>query len=85
MAKSQKVVKASDAPESVVDSKQVLKAAKSLLTHVKKTAASAPASEKKELLADDDEPLQLSVWLTLTTKKHLSDTNRENPPSAVFN
>ncbi len=81
MAKSQSVVKAADAPESLADSKQVLKATKALLSFVKKSVASKPAPEKKDLLADDDEPEPLSVWLTLTTKKHLSDSNRMKPCS----
>lgn len=78
----QKQVAAPAAPTGV-DPEQALKASKALLAHIKKATTTA-APGKKSLL-DEIEPsgaLTLAdtpVWLTLTTKRHIADTNRLKP------
>ncbi|KAH8880308.1 ribosomal protein L1 [Thozetella sp. PMI_491] len=82
MAKSTVAVPAKAGPASLIDSEQTLKATKALLAHVKKTAVAKSESEKQDLLADDEAPSALSVWLTMTTKIHLKD-NRKLQPAKI--
>ena len=79
MANTKSPSKAVAAAGPSVDPDQVLKATRALLAHVKKTAAAKSESEKKELLADDDESAGLPVWLTMTTKIHLKDSRNLQP------
>ncbi|KPM40135.1 hypothetical protein AK830_g6445 [Neonectria ditissima] len=59
---------------------QTLKASKALLAHIKKAAKQKSAeSAKRNLLEDDDEPLESPIWLTLTTKRHIADKARLQP------
>ena len=82
----QKQVVAAAPAEAVpaVDPEQALKASKALLAHIKKAATQTPASttNKKSLLDEIDPDLALSetpIWLTLTTKRHIADTNKLKP------
>ncbi|CRK23532.1 hypothetical protein BN1708_018033, partial [Verticillium longisporum] len=58
-----------------------LKASKALLAHIQKSATeSAQNSDKKKLLEDEDDvAAQTPIWLTLTTKRHIADTNKLKP------
>jgi ribosome biogenesis protein UTP30 len=66
---------------------QVLKASKALLSHINSTSQETTAlSGKKSLLAgadDEDEDNSRDnsnpIWLTLTTKKHITDQKRLKP------
>lgn len=60
---------------------QTLKASKALLAHIQKSATeSAQNSDKKKLLEDEDDvAAQTPIWLTLTTKRHIADTNKLKP------
>jgi len=63
---------------------QTLKASKALLVHIKKAAAT-PADGKQNLLADEQTTVaQTPVWLTLTTKSHIHDSNRLQPGKIVL-
>ncbi|SPN98434.1 related to CIC1 Adaptor protein specifically linking the 26S proteasome to its substrate, the SCF component Cdc4 [Cephalotrichum gorgonifer] len=68
-----------------INAEQTLKASKALLAHMQKASKQkAEASTKKNLLdeIDEDGALALSetpVWLTLTTKRHIVDTNKLKP------
>lgn len=56
---------------------QVLKASTALLKHINSEAATTTQSGKQNLLADADTPAaETPIWLTVTTKKHINDTNR---------
>jgi ribosome biogenesis protein UTP30 len=85
MAPSEKRVLRSAAPtQQLVDPDQTLKASKALLAHMKKASKEkAEKAEKKNLLdADSDGETTLNeqpVWLTLTTKRHISDSSRLKP------
>lgn len=74
-------LRSSDAALQLVDPDQTLKASKALLAHMKKASTEKAASaDKKNLLADDEEALnEQPVWLTLTTKRHIVDSNRLKP------
>ncbi|KAK3687836.1 ribosomal protein L1p/L10e family-domain-containing protein [Podospora appendiculata] len=73
-------VKASDASVSLVNPEQTLKASKALLAHIKKAVATPNASGKQNLLADEESTIaETPIWLTMTTKLHLNDTNRLAP------
>ncbi|KAK3324519.1 ribosomal protein L1p/L10e family-domain-containing protein [Cercophora scortea] len=73
-------VKASDASASLVNPEQTLKASKALLAHIKKAVAAPNASRKQNLLADEESTIsETPIWLTMTTKLHLNDTNRLAP------
>ncbi len=76
MSKSTTIAKASEAAVTV-DPEQTLKACKALVAHIKKSAA-APREDGKQSLLDDAESTvaETPVWLTLTTKKHIHDSNR---------
>lgn len=65
-----------------LSSAQTLKASRALLKHIK--SSETASSSKPNLLAsaEDDEDQQddsTPIWLTLTTKTHLSDKNRLKP------
>ncbi|KAJ5007086.1 hypothetical protein K4K57_010899 [Colletotrichum sp. SAR 10_99] len=83
---SKAVAVASKDVAPAIDPEQTLKASKALLAHIKKAAASkTEESGKKNLLADPEDDLASSpVWLTLTTKRHIADTNRLKPGKIVL-
>ena len=63
---------------------QTLKASKALLLHITKAAQEADATATKRNIlndgADDDEiAAETPIWLTLTTKRHISDDARLKP------
>lgn len=65
---------------------QTLKASKALLSHIKTAAKEkAESSSKRNLLeeANDGETDQI-VWLTLTTKRHISDKARLQPGKVLL-
>lgn len=66
---------------AAIDAAQTLKASKALLSHIKSAAKEqAESSSKRNLLqeANDGETDQV-VWLTLTTKRHMSEKARLQP------
>ncbi|KAL6892121.1 ribosomal protein L1p/L10e family domain-containing protein [Trichoderma evansii] len=66
---------------ATIDAAQTLKASKALLSHIKSASKEkAESSSKRNLLeeANDGETDQI-VWLTLTTKRHISDKTRLQP------
>ena len=76
MSKTTAVTKAPDAAVSI-DPAQTLKACKALVAHIKKAAAAPREDGKQSLLADEESAVaETPVWLTLTTKKHIHDSNR---------
>ncbi|KAF9874758.1 hypothetical protein CkaCkLH20_07895 [Colletotrichum karsti] len=83
MAPSKTVAVASKDVAPTIDPEQTLKASKALLAHIKKAAAAkAESSGKKNLLADPEDEAEIArspIWLTLTTKRHIADTNRLKP------
>ncbi|KAJ1333274.1 ribosome biogenesis protein UTP30 [Microdochium nivale] len=86
MAPSKEMTLRSDTTVSQVNPDQTLKASKALLAHMKKAAKeTADKTSKKDLLAgsdDDDETAAAAeepIWLTLTTKRHISDTRSLKP------
>ncbi|KXJ86168.1 electron transfer flavo protein alpha-subunit [Microdochium bolleyi] len=85
MAPSKEMTLRSDTTVSKVNPDQTLKASKALLTHMKKAAKeTAENAPKKDLLAgsdDEDESAAAEepIWLTLTTKRHISDTRSLKP------
>ncbi|KAI1134406.1 ribosomal protein L1 [Hypoxylon sp. FL0543] len=83
MAPSKTVTLRSDTAVSLVDPEQTLKASKALLAHMKKISKEkASNAEKKDLLADPEDEASvkdLPVWLTLTTKRHISDSRSLKP------
>ncbi|KAK4442451.1 ribosomal protein L1p/L10e family-domain-containing protein [Podospora aff. communis PSN243] len=84
MSKSTSVIKAADASVSLVQPEQTLKASKALVAHIKK-AATAPASGKQNLLADEETAVaETPVWLTLTTKSHIHGSNKLQPSKIVL-
>ena len=62
---------------------QTLKASKALLSHIQKTAVEKSSKAATKNLLDDDEDAdstgETPVWLTLTTKRHISDKSRLQP------
>lgn len=63
---------------------QISKASKALLAHIKKATAASTAVSKN-LLADEESTVaETPIWLTLTTKKHIADTNRLQPSKIVL-
>ncbi|KAM0261535.1 hypothetical protein ACHAQJ_002219 [Trichoderma viride] len=80
MAPSKQVaVAGSNAPASI-DAAQTLKASKALLAHIKTASKEkAEASSKRNLLEDAEGDSDQIVWLTLTTKRHISDKSRLQP------
>lgn len=85
MTNSTAVTKASEAAVPV-DPEQTLKACKALVAHIKKSAAEPRQDGKQNLLADEETTVaETPVWLTLTTKKHIHDSNRTSkPPSPAL-
>ncbi|PNY28264.1 ribosome biogenesis protein [Tolypocladium capitatum] len=82
MAPSKEVVAAGSKAVASIDPDQTLKASKALLAHIKKAAKqSAAESTKRNLLKDDDngDAADSPVWLTLTTKRHITDKARLQP------
>ncbi|KAM0476552.1 hypothetical protein ACHAPX_006470 [Trichoderma viride] len=66
---------------AAIDAAQTLKASKALLSHIKTAAKEqSESSSKRNLLqeANDGETDQI-VWLTLTTKRHMSEKARLQP------
>jgi ribosome biogenesis protein UTP30 len=64
--------------------RQVVKASQSLLKHMASSASTAAATDKKSLLADNEDDIkeklnETPIWLTLTTKKHIVDAARLKP------
>ena len=61
---------------------QLLKASKALLKHISSSEKeTSKKSGKKSLIADSegDDNTSTPIWLTLTTKKHITDTKRLKP------
>ncbi|ERS97535.1 ribosome biogenesis protein UTP30 [Sporothrix schenckii 1099-18] len=87
MSESKAVTRADTLPASQVDSAQALAATKALLAYIKKSAADEVAQTgKRNLLADDGEEDgaaagagETPIWLTISTKRHIIDTNRLQP------
>ncbi|CAK7262522.1 proteasome-interacting protein cic1 [Sporothrix epigloea] len=89
MAETKAVTRADTLPESKVDSAQVLTATKSLLAYIKNAAEEQTVKTgKRNLLAadgdDDDEAggsgvAETPIWLTVSTKRHIIDSNRLQP------
>ncbi|TFB01167.1 hypothetical protein CCMA1212_006989 [Trichoderma ghanense] len=80
MAPSKEVAAAGSNAAVTIDHAQTLKASKALLAHIKKAAKEkAEASSKRNLLEDDDGESEKTIWLTLTTKRHISDKSRLQP------
>ncbi|PTB64887.1 ribosomal protein L1 [Trichoderma citrinoviride] len=80
MAPSKEVAAAGSDAAVTIDHAQTLKASKALLAHIKKAAKEkAEASSKRNLLEDDDGESEKTIWLTLTTKRHVSDKARLQP------
>ncbi|KAI1457966.1 ribosomal protein L1 [Annulohypoxylon moriforme] len=88
MAPSKSVTLRSETAVSLVDPDQSLKASKALLAHMKKASKEKAAnSEKKDLLADPDDEegsKETPIWLTLTTKRHISDSRSLKPGKIVL-
>jgi len=79
MAASTAVAKTANTTAPVVNPEQTLKASKALLSHIKKAAA-AKTDTKPNLLADEDSAFaETPIWLTITTKKHIHETQRLQP------
>ncbi|PHH74461.1 hypothetical protein CDD80_3070 [Ophiocordyceps camponoti-rufipedis] len=84
MASSKKVIVVASDAVTPIDPDQTLKASKALLAHIQKAAKegaeqAADKSSKRNLLDDDDDVRDTPIWLTLTTKRHLSGTTRLKP------
>ncbi|EGR44846.1 uncharacterized protein TRIREDRAFT_52248, partial [Trichoderma reesei QM6a] len=80
MAPSKEVAAVGSNAAVTIDHAQTLKASKALLAHIKKAAKEkAEASSKRNLLEDDDGDSEKTIWLTLTTKRHISDKSRLQP------
>ncbi|KAM0284681.1 hypothetical protein ACHAQH_001835 [Verticillium albo-atrum] len=81
MAPTKEIATRSQTSAVTIDPEQTLKASKALLAHIQKSAKeSAQKSDKKNLLQDDeDSAAETPIWLTLTTKRHIADTNKLKP------
>ncbi|KAM0321830.1 hypothetical protein ACHAQA_009927 [Verticillium albo-atrum] len=82
MAPTKEIATRSQTSAVTIDPEQTLKASKALLAHIQKSAKeSAQKSDKKNLLQDDDEAAgaETPIWLTLTTKRHIADSNKLKP------
>ncbi|XDG09332.1 hypothetical protein ABKA04_008947 [Annulohypoxylon sp. FPYF3050] len=88
MAPSKSVTLRSETAVSLVDPDQSLKASKALLAHMKKASKEKAANaEKKNLLADPEDEegsKETPIWLTLTTKRHISDSRKLKPSKIVL-
>ncbi|CAI4214884.1 unnamed protein product [Parascedosporium putredinis] len=84
MAPSKQIAKTSQV-EAQIDPDQTLKASKALLAHIKKASEEQTKTTGKKNILDEieeDGSLTLAetpIWLTLTTKRHIVDTNRLKP------
>ncbi|KAI0804007.1 electron transfer flavoprotein alpha-subunit [Xylaria sp. FL0064] len=82
MASSQVTLR-SDSAASLLEPEKTLRASKALVAHLKSEAEKKAASaEKKELLADDDDVGSLGetpVFVTFTTKRHLTESRNLKP------
>ena len=74
-ASSEMTLRSQDAALTTVDPDQTLKASKALLAFIKKQKET---SDKKDLL-EDESGSETPIWLTLTTKRFISDTQRLKP------
>ena len=74
-ASSEMTLRSQDAALTTVDPDQTLKASKALLAFIKKQKET---SDKKDLL-EDETGSETPIWLTLTTKRFISDTQRLKP------
>ena len=82
MSQSKIVTRSTDAVVPV-NPEQTLKACKALVAHIKKAAAAPREDGKQNLLADEETTIaETPVWLTLTTKKHIHDSNRMSTRNA---
>jgi len=77
-------LRSADTTLTKVNPDQTLKASKALLAHMKKAAKeTADKASKKDLLAGSDDEQEVGaeepIWLTLTTKRHISDTRSLKP------
>ncbi|KAE8452591.1 hypothetical protein EG329_013850 [Mollisiaceae sp. DMI_Dod_QoI] len=79
--------KVEDGSPYQLSSEQILKASKALLSHIKSSTAEVSKSSGKQSLLptsdeedeDADDSLSTPIWLTLTTKKHITDAKRLKP------
>ena len=74
-ASNEMTLRSQDAALTTVDPDQTLKASKALLAFIKKQKET---SDKKDLL-EDETGSETPIWLTLTTKRFISDTQRLKP------
>lgn len=74
-ASSEMTLRSQDVALTTVDPDQTLKASKALLAFIKKQKET---SDKKDLL-EDESGSETPIWLTLTTKRFISDTQRLKP------
>ncbi|ROT43035.1 electron transfer flavo protein alpha-subunit [Sodiomyces alkalinus F11] len=81
MSPSNEIVTRSQTAVATVSPEQTLKACKALLAHIHKTTkAKTSDPSKKNLLQEDDEAVaETPIWLNLTTKRHIADSNRLKP------
>lgn len=81
MSPSKDVAVRPDGP--AVDPDQIFKASKALLAHMKKASKEKAANaDKKNLLAtseDEEGAGEQTIWLTLTTKRHIADSRNLKP------
>ncbi|KAI0490037.1 electron transfer flavoprotein alpha-subunit [Xylaria cf. heliscus] len=81
MASSQVTLR-SDAAPSLLEPEKTLRASKALVAHMKSEAEKAAANaSKKDLLGDDDVGAigEAPVFVTFTTKRHLTDSRNLKP------
>ncbi|KAJ2986172.1 hypothetical protein NUW58_g5153 [Xylaria curta] len=80
MASSQVTLR-SDAAASLLEPEKTLRASKALVSHLKSEAEKkAATTEKKDLLADDVGSIaETPVFVTFTTKRHLTETRNLKP------
>ncbi|KAL7910478.1 ribosomal protein L1 [Trichoderma velutinum] len=79
MAPSKEVAAAGSKAVVSIDSAQTLKASKALLAHIKKASKEQAEASSKRNILEDDVDSEKTVWLTLTTKRHISDKARLQP------
>ncbi|KAI0398569.1 electron transfer flavoprotein alpha-subunit [Xylariaceae sp. FL0594] len=76
-----KVTLRSDTTPSLLEPEKTLLASKALVAHLKSEAEKkAATTSKKELLADDDDVTgEIPVFVTFTTKRHLTESRNLKP------
>ncbi|QYT04795.1 Ribosomal protein L1 [Trichoderma simmonsii] len=79
MAPSKEVAATGSKAVVSIDSAQTLKASKALLAHIKKASMEQAEASSKRNILEDDVDAEKTVWLTLTTKRHISDKARLQP------